>query len=92
LPVYRASVPRTFSLVVALSSTVATTGVFAREFRAADTQREDYPAVQAARHTGRDRANVAPIGTLFPFTAGIHATTTRDPATAELIDRIRKVE
>jgi len=90
--VYRASVPRTFRLVVALSSMVATTGVFAREFRAADTRFEDYPTLESARDTGRDRANVAPIGSLVPFTAGTHSSITRNPATAELIDRICKVE
>ena len=38
---------------VALSLTAAATGAFAREFRAADTQNEDYPTVQALRHMGR---------------------------------------
>lgn len=49
---YRARIPRTLSLVVALFSMVATTSVFAREFRAADTQSEDYPTVQALRYMG----------------------------------------
>jgi TRAP-type C4-dicarboxylate transport system substrate-binding protein len=40
-------------LVVALSLTAAATGAFAREFRAADTQSEDYPTVQALRYMGR---------------------------------------
>ena len=52
LPVSRASLPRTLTLVVALLLTVAATGVFAREFRAADTQNEDYPTVQALRYMG----------------------------------------
>jgi tripartite ATP-independent transporter DctP family solute receptor len=39
-------------LVVALCSMVAATGAFAREFRAADTQNEDYPTVQALRFMG----------------------------------------
>ena len=40
-------------LVVALCLTAAATGAFAREFRAADTQTEDYPTVQALRFMGR---------------------------------------
>jgi tripartite ATP-independent transporter DctP family solute receptor len=50
LPVSRANLPRTLTLVVALLLTVAATGAFAREFRAADTQNEDYPTVQALRY------------------------------------------
>jgi tripartite ATP-independent transporter DctP family solute receptor len=50
--VYRADLPRALILVVALLLTVPT-GVFAREFRAADTQSEDYPTVQALRFMGR---------------------------------------
>jgi hypothetical protein len=53
LPVYRADLPRTVALVVALLLTVASTSAFAREFRAADTQNEDYPTVQALRYMGR---------------------------------------
>ena len=50
---YRADLPRTLTLVVALLLTLAPTSVFAREFRAADTQSEDYPTVQALRYMGR---------------------------------------
>jgi tripartite ATP-independent transporter DctP family solute receptor len=50
--VYRAEFPRTLALVVALFSMAATTSVFAREFRAADTQSEDYATVQALRYMG----------------------------------------
>jgi tripartite ATP-independent transporter DctP family solute receptor len=39
-------------LVVALCLTAASTGVYARELRAADTQNEDYPTVQALRYMG----------------------------------------
>ena len=53
LPVYRADLPRALAVIVALLCAVATTGVFAREFRAADTQSEDYPTVQALRYMGR---------------------------------------
>jgi len=48
----RADLSRMVVLVVALSLTAAATGAFAREFRAADTQSEDYPTVQALRHMG----------------------------------------
>ena len=50
---YRADLPRALAVIVALLCAVATTGVFAREFRAADTQSEDYPTVQALRYMGR---------------------------------------
>jgi tripartite ATP-independent transporter DctP family solute receptor len=40
------------TLVVALLAAVAATGAFAREFRAADTQNEDYPTVQALLYMG----------------------------------------
>jgi tripartite ATP-independent transporter DctP family solute receptor len=49
----RAEIQRTVVLVVALLVTAGTTGAFAREFRAADTQNEDYPTVQALRFMGR---------------------------------------
>jgi len=48
--VYRANLPRTLVLVVALFSIAATTGAFAREFRAGDTY----------------RSKLAPIGTFVP--------------------------
>jgi len=48
----RADLSRTIKLVVALCLTAASTGVFAREFRAADTQNEDYPTVQALGYMG----------------------------------------
>ncbi len=54
LPVYsRACLSRTVAILVALFLTAASTSVFAREFRAADTQSEDYPTVQALRYMGR---------------------------------------
>ena len=49
----RAEIQRTVVLVVALLVTAGLTGAFAREFRAADTQNEDYPTVQALRFMGR---------------------------------------
>ena len=54
MPVFsRADLPRTVMLVVALCLTVAATGADARELRAADTQNDDYPTVQALRFMGR---------------------------------------
>src|SRR3978361_357939 len=49
LPVSSRSVQRTVAIVAALLLTAASTIVAAREFRAADTQAEDYPTVQALR-------------------------------------------
>src|ERR1700754_4484848 len=49
LPVPSRSVQRTVTIVAALWLTAASTIVAAREFRAADTQAEDYPTVQALR-------------------------------------------
>jgi len=48
----RADIPRTVVFVVALCLTVTATSTLAREFRAADTQNEDYPTVQALRFMG----------------------------------------
>jgi tripartite ATP-independent transporter DctP family solute receptor len=48
----RADLSRTVALVVALLLTAAPTGAVAREFRAADTQSEDYPTVQALYYMG----------------------------------------
>jgi tripartite ATP-independent transporter DctP family solute receptor len=54
LPVYsRADLSRTVTLVVALFLTAVSTSAVAREFRAADTQNEDYPTVQALNYMGR---------------------------------------
>ena len=48
----RADLSRTIKLVVALCLTAASTSILAREFRAADTQNEDYPTVQALGYMG----------------------------------------
>jgi TRAP-type C4-dicarboxylate transport system substrate-binding protein len=48
----RADLSRTVVFVVALSVTAAATAALASEFRAADTQNEDYPTVQALRYMG----------------------------------------
>jgi tripartite ATP-independent transporter DctP family solute receptor len=52
----RAEIQRTVVVVVALLVTAGFTGAFAREFRAADTQNEEYPTVQALRFMGRQVA------------------------------------
>ncbi len=49
----RADLSRTVALVVALLLTAVSTSAVAREFRAADTQNEDYPTVQALLYMGR---------------------------------------
>ena len=48
----RADLSRAMMLVVALLLTAVSTSVFAREFRVADTQSEDYPTVQALHYMG----------------------------------------
>src|SRR5947209_16119855 len=53
LPVSNRSVQRALTIVAALWLTAAASIVAAREFRAADTQTEDYPTVQALRFMGR---------------------------------------
>jgi tripartite ATP-independent transporter DctP family solute receptor len=49
----RVGLLRTVTMFVALLLTAVTTNAPAREFRAADTQSEDYPTVQALRFMGR---------------------------------------
>src|SRR6266478_4571255 len=54
LPVYsRADLSRTIAPVVALLLAAVWTSAVGREFRAADSQNEDYPTVQALRYLGR---------------------------------------
>lgn len=48
----RAERSRTGVVFVALVIAICATGAVAREFRAADTQTEDYPTVQALRYMG----------------------------------------
>jgi TRAP-type C4-dicarboxylate transport system substrate-binding protein len=119
LPVYsRADISRTMAIVVAPLLTADATRTLARQFRAAEPQSEDDPAVEALRHTGRlvaprsggrhqilvfhsrqpgEAAGVAIVTDFdrkaFEATmAGISAEVGRDPAVAEPIERIRKVE
>ena len=49
----RADLLRTVAITSALFALAVTTNTSAREFRAADTQSEDYPTVQALRYMGR---------------------------------------
>jgi tripartite ATP-independent transporter DctP family solute receptor len=49
----RAFLSRTAIMVVGLLLAAVTTSAWAREFRAADTQSEDYPTVEALRYMGR---------------------------------------
>jgi tripartite ATP-independent transporter DctP family solute receptor len=49
----RASLSRTVAVVVTLFLTAISASAVAREFRAADTQSEDYPTVQALDYMGR---------------------------------------
>jgi tripartite ATP-independent transporter DctP family solute receptor len=49
----RADFSRSVAAVVALSMAAISTHAVAREFRAADTQSEDYPTVQALQYMGR---------------------------------------
>jgi len=49
----RAGLSRTITLAVALLCTVVSASAFAREFRTADTQNEDYPTVQALNYMDR---------------------------------------
>jgi tripartite ATP-independent transporter DctP family solute receptor len=53
LPVSSRAVQRIVTIVAALSLAAVSTIALAREFRAADTQAEDYPTVQALRFMGR---------------------------------------
>src|SRR6266481_3660478 len=79
LPVYsRADLSRTIAPVVALLLAAVWTSAVGREFRAADSQNEDYPTVQALRYMGRmvterragaidlNRTNGALIGNFVP--------------------------
>ena len=53
MPVFsRADLLRTVAITSALFALAVTTNTSAREFRAADTQSEDYPTVQALRYMG----------------------------------------
>ena len=49
----RSRFQRTIAFVVALLVTAGATDAFAREFRAADTQNDEYPTVEALRFMGR---------------------------------------
>lgn len=92
----RADLSRTFQLVVTLSLTSAATGVFAREFRAADAQNKVVPATpqEAWFSLSRDERNIFHAAGFFQEAAlaGIYARLHRAPAMTQLIERIREVE
>jgi TRAP-type C4-dicarboxylate transport system substrate-binding protein len=124
----RACLSRTVVIVVALLLAVASANAVAREFRAAGTQSEDCPTVEALRYIGRliaersgdcnqirafhsrqskaleqrsrSQAESAGVTTVTDFDrkpieaamAGTCDEAERDPADAQLISRIRKVE
>ena len=61
MPVYRADLPRTLTLVVALLLiAMAPTSIIAREFRVTDNRSEDDPTVEKLRFVGRLVAERAP--------------------------------
>ena len=101
MPVYsRADLSRTVALVVALFLTAATTNAFAREFRTADTQSENYPTARLGdenetieqTRAGAERYFVGPLSDrAVAAMAPIYAKARRVPAAAELIERIDKV-
>jgi len=78
----RADLSRTMKLVLALFLTAASTGAFAREFRASDTEAQRHPTAQAPHDMVAER------------TAGRHQSRQpgEDPAIAPLIERIRRVQ
>jgi TRAP-type C4-dicarboxylate transport system substrate-binding protein len=109
----RAELSRTVAILVALFLTAISTSAVAREFRAADTQSEDYPTVQAVRYVGRliaERSGDSLQIRVFHSrqlgeeketieqtrVGAIDLNRTKvaliDPAAAQLIERIRKVE
>ena len=70
LSVYRASHSRGLVIVVASCLTVAATGWFVREFRAADTGGKDVPIVRAPHNIGRYRNRILNVlAMLFPIHA-----------------------
>lgn len=87
----RAELSRTVMLVVALLLTAISTGVFAREFRAADTRngmlhsREPGEEQRAREQTRTGAIDLNPVNAAWIGTPG-------DGATAQPIEPIRKVE
>ncbi len=85
-------------MLVALFLTAVSTGADVREFRAADTRSENYPTVQALRYMGsltEERSGGRLQIRVFHshhFRDTAIAKTQSDPAAAQLIERIRKVE
>ncbi|MBV8924533.1 MAG: hypothetical protein JOZ74_04100 [Bradyrhizobium sp.] len=95
MPVYRADLPRTLTLVVALPFVAATTGAFARDLRPADTQNEDGPTVRPQRYRGdpiEKRSRVRHEIGVFHSRQRLGDRARGDDASAELIERIGKAE
>ena len=92
----RADLSRTFQSVAALSPTSAATGVFAREFRAADARNKVVLAMpQKARFSlARGEPDIFHEAGFFQKAAlaGIDARGQRCSAMPPLIERSRKVE
>jgi hypothetical protein len=92
----RADLSRTFQPAVALSLTSAATGVFARDFRAADTRHKVVPAMPQAAWFGFSpgEPDIFPEAAFFheAALAGIDARGQRCCAMLPLIERSRKVE
>jgi hypothetical protein len=85
----RADLSRIMMLVLVLFLTAASTGVFAREFLAANTEKfADYynPTEHAMSPEG---LVMSPFEAAMP---GIYTRAQEDPAIAPLIERIRKVQ
>ena len=91
----RAELSRTGMVFVALLFAICATGAVAREFRAADTQSEDDPTVQALRYmqqSGLTSEMIRSLGAepVEDAMAPIYAKSAC--AAAALIERLRKVE
>ena len=90
----RADLSRTLPPVAAVFLTAASTGAFARGWRAAgtqntDTQNQDYPDVEML--DGESLNSVRLIQAITDL-RGLRTRVQRNPAMAQLIERIRKVE
>lgn len=84
----RADLSRTVALVVALSLTAVSTSASAREFRAADTQNENYPTVQAPSSISRPIAEKS--GRHEPY--GFVGLAFYDSGARSIYNRVRPVQ
>ena len=91
MPVYRAELPRSIILVVALFLMTAAAGVFACEFGAPDIRGDDHPAVQALRSIAeREQTRTGTIDLNRSFETCFVGLASRASATAG--PNIRSVE